>query len=137
MQNDYDKNHIENKPLTKLQSKYGESIYIKRLGFIENMDLNNIWQLASVYCQPALYEGFGLPVLEAMDAHVAVVASRTQAIVEVADDAAVFFDPYSVEDLKSKLKNVFDSNETRKEYIKKGAKRVKHFTWEKTAEKTI
>ena len=134
---DYDNTHIENAPLKELQSKFSESKYIKTLGFVENDELNAIWQLASVYCQPSLYEGFGLPVLEAMDARVPVVASKTNAIVEVASDAALFFDPYDVLDMINKLKTVINNSKVRSELIKKGNKRVKEFSWKNTARETI
>lgn len=62
-------------------------------GFVPEEDLVSFYNLATLYCQPSFYEGFGLPVLEAMACGTPVVASRTQSLVEIAEDFALFFDP--------------------------------------------
>lgn len=134
---DYDKNHIENKPLKILQEKYGNNKYIHRLGFVSNEDLNAVWNLATVYCQPSLYEGFGLPVIEAMQAEVPVIASKTQAIVEVAGEAAEYFETSNVNNLVNKINNIIDSKKTREELIERSKQHVKKYNWQKTASETL
>lgn len=134
---DYDKTHIENAPLKEIQEKYGEDRQILRLGFVEDEDLGVIWQLASVYCMPSLYEGFGLSIVEAMDAGVPVVCSRTQALVEVAGEGASYFDPYSVEDIAAKLKEIITNKHLRKSLILKGKRKAKEYSWKKTARETM
>src|SRR3989344_751160 len=134
---DYDKNHIENAPLREIQEKYGKDKEVMRLGFVPDEDLNAIWQLATVYCMPSLYEGFGLSVVEAMDAGVPLVCSRTQALVEVAGDAAEYFDPYSVDDIARKLAKVISDKQLQKELVLKGKSMAKDYSWQKTAKQTL
>lgn len=134
---DYDKYHIENKPLKELQEKYGGNTSILRLGYVEDRDLNAIWQLATVYCLPSLYEGFGLSVVEAMDAGVPVVCSRTQALVEVAGDAALYFDPKSIDDMAHQIKNLLEDKKLQDSLVSEGSRQVKQFSWEKTATETL
>ncbi len=134
---DFDKNHIENAPLKEIQEKYGNDKQIMRLGFVDDEDLNAIWQLATVYCMPSLYEGFGLSVVEAMDAGVPVVCSRTQALVEVAGNAAVYFDPCSVDDIAKKLKTVIADKLQQLDMIKKGKLMAENYSWKKTARHTL
>lgn len=133
----FDKGHIENKPLLTLQNMYGNDKDILRLGFVEDSELNAIWQMTTLYCMASLYEGFGLSVVEAMDAGVPVVCSRTQALVEVAGDAAVYFDPFDVDDIADKLLETFNSKSIQRELVAKGNIRVKKYSWEKTAKETI
>lgn len=104
-----------------------------RLGFVPDADLVGIYNLASVYVQPSLYEGFGLPVLEALSSGVPVVASKTQALVEVAGDAAIYMDPKSTEDIAYKIKMVLKDEKLRSMLTKKGVLRSKEFNWKKTS----
>lgn len=134
---DHDRNHIENAPLVELQEKYGSDKQVLRLGFVEDTDLNAIWQLASVYCMPSLYEGFGLSVVEAMAAGVPVVAARTQALVEVAGTAAAYFDPLSVADIADKLGATLRDKDLRERLVEKGIRQSKNYSWEKTASETL
>lgn len=134
---DYDHDHIENQPLAALQEIYGEDPDIIRLGFLSNEELNEVWNLATIYCQPSFYEGFGLPVLEAMQAGVPVIASRTQALVEIADKAAMYFNPYDEDELAEKIKLLFNSKKTRNDLVKAGKKQVKQYSWDKMAKEII
>lgn len=106
---------------------------VLRLGYVEDADLAIIFNLASVYVQPSLYEGFGIPVLEAMATGTAVVASKTQALVEIAGNSAIYADPKSMQDIAQKIKKVLKDNVLRKSLIKKGLLTAKEFSWEKTS----
>lgn len=106
---------------------------VLRIGFVPDQDLAAIYSLAAVYIQPSYYEGFGLPVLEAMSTGVPVVASKTQALVEIAKDAALYANPYSVSDFASKIKSVVNNETLRRELIKKGFAVSKYYSWEKSA----
>lgn len=96
-----------------------------RLGFVDN--LVDIYNLASVYCQPSLSEGFGLPILEAQACGTPVACSKGGSLPEVAGEAAVYFDPYNISDMAAALTAAMKQ------------KRVvaNNFSWEKTADQTL
>lgn len=102
--------------------------HVKRLGFVSDEDLVAIYNLASVYCQPSFAEGFGLPVLEALACGTAVACSRTHSLPEIAGKAAVYFDPYNIEDMAEAIKSAHDG---------KGEKQAKKFSWAQTATQTL
>lgn len=106
-------------------------------GFIPDDELVEIYNLATVYCQPSFYEGFGLPVLEAMACGTPVAASRTQALVEIAENAALFFNPHDPKDTASVLESVVVKSNLQKRLSEKGQLDVQNFSWEKTARETI
>lgn len=105
-----------------------------RPGFVPDDELVVIYNLASVYCQPSFYEGFGLPVLEAMASGTAVVCSKTQALVEIAGDAALFADPKNPKEMAKQINKVLSDPTALK---LRGTKRAKEFSWVNTANKTI
>jgi len=96
-------------------------------------------QLSLFYCGaealivPSLYEGFGLPPLEAMACGTPVVVSKTSSLPEVVGDAGIFFDPYDVEDMSSGLRRFLTDSVLRKKSILRGLDQAALFSWEKTA----
>lgn len=134
---DFDRAHIENEPLLHLIEEYGDDPDVVRLGFVSEEDLVKIYNLATVYCQPSLYEGFGLPVLEAMACGTPVAAAKTQALVEIAEGAALFVDPKDTEDISHELKKVLTNKKLQEELSAKGLKHVQNFSWEKHADETL
>lgn len=132
-----DLEHPENQSFSKFLNKYSKDKQIIRLGFIPDKDLVVIYNLASVCCQPSFYEGFGLPVLEAMASGTPVVAGRTQALVEIAQDSALYVDPKDSKDIAKGLEKVLNSNKFTDLLSKRGLNRVKKFSWEKAAKETI
>jgi glycosyltransferase involved in cell wall biosynthesis len=107
-------------------------------GFITNKELLAFYSLATFYCQPSLYEGFGLPVLEAMHAGCLVVSSHASSLPEVYSPGTITFDPNSLESLQNALKKALDLSKKDKISLIKEAKDVaKQFTWKKTTQKTI
>ena len=91
---------------------------------------------ASAFVYPSLYEGFGIPLLEAMSFSCPVICSNISSIPEVAGDAAEYFDPYSVENIMDAIENVVYSDHKRNHLIPLGLKRIEEFSWEKCAIKT-
>ena len=90
---------------------------------------------AELFVLPSLYEGFGIPVLEAMSMKVPVVCSDIPPLREVAADAAIYFDPESPEDMAEKMHQAMDESK-KKELVESGSKRVQQFSWESTGEQT-
>lgn len=87
-----------------------------------------------VYC--SLYEGFGIPILDAFSAGLPVITSNVSSMPEVAGDAAMFVDPYNLADIKEKLDLVMNDKKLQEKLVKNGFERVKQFSWEKAAKQT-
>lgn len=109
---------------------------IIELGHVEPDDLVYIMNAAEVFVFPSLYEGFGLPVLEAMACGIPVVASRGNSLEEVGGDAAVYVDPENIGEIAEGIYRVIHDASLRSELVNKGLERVKLFSWEKCAEET-
>jgi glycosyltransferase involved in cell wall biosynthesis len=104
------------------------------LGYVPKEDLACLYAGAEVFVYPSLYEGFGLPILEAMSSGCPVVTSNVSSMPEVAGEAAVLVNPKSVKEIAGGIKRAMKE---RTELIKKGFARVKEFSWEKTARETL
>lgn len=105
-------------------------------GYIAAEDLPAIFSAASVFVYPSLYEGFGLPILEAMACGTPVITSNVSSMPEVAGDAALLFDPGSPTDLLVAIRKVLAEVEVRNSLAERGIARARFFTWEQTARKT-
>ncbi len=108
--------------------------FIKLLGYVSEADKPYIMKLARVFAWPSLYEGFGLPVLEAMAVGTPVLTSNVSSLPELAGDAAILVDPYSVNDISRGLALLLTDSNLREQYSAKGQARSQEFTWEKCAE---
>jgi len=117
--------------------KFGVSDRVKFLHSVTDEELPIFYKNAMCFVLPSLYEGFGLPVLEAMQYGCPVLTSNVSSLPEAGGDAAIYFDPQSVEDMAEKINRVVSSQKTREEMVKKGLEQIKKFSWEKSAEKTI
>ncbi len=106
-------------------------------GFVEKEDLAGVFHVADVFCFLSLYEGFGLPVLEAMSAGLPVVCSDNSSITEVAKGAAALVNPQEEVEVIFALNDILTNPERGKELVLRGRERVKRYTWKKTGEKTI
>jgi len=109
---------------------------VKLTGYVSDDDLVALYSGAALFCYPSLYEGFGLPVLEAMACGAPVVASETTSIPEVAGDAALLVDPHQVADLARALRAVLDDEGLAASLRQRGLARAAAMTWERTAEQT-
>jgi alpha-1,3-rhamnosyl/mannosyltransferase len=92
---------------------------------------------ASAFVFPSKFEGFGLPVLEAMASGVPVICSNIPALKEVAQDAALYFDPDNIEDIAEKIEKIFADKEERTSLVNRGLIRAKDFSWTKVAKETL
>lgn len=99
--------------------------------------LSNLYNFAEFFVYPSKYEGFGIPPLEAMHYGTPVIVSNVSSIPEVVGDAGLYFDPNSVEDLAEKMKMLLKNKSLRNDFIDRGKKRVKLFSWDKCANETI
>lgn len=131
-----DRKNPWNKDLLQIQNKIDNKKYIA-LGFVEEIDLVKIYNLASVLVQPSIYEGFGLPILEAMACGCPVITARCGSLPEVAGDAAWYVLPDSTEQIKQGVRDVINNKTLRNNLIERGLQNVKNFSWKKTATRTL
>lgn len=99
-------------------------------------ELSLLYNAAKVLLYPSLYEGFGLPILEAMSCGTPVITSNLSSMPEVGGDAAIYVDPLDTDDIRNNLKNVMEDRKLRDELIKKGFEQAKKFSWKKCANET-
>jgi len=116
--------------------KFGISDRTVFTGYINDADRVVLLANALVYVQPSITEGFGLPVLEAMEKGIPVVSSRGGALQEIVRGAGLLFDPYNTADIELKIKQVLRSEKLRKLLRARGKRRVLDFSWEKAAYET-
>ncbi|MDF2505631.1 glycosyltransferase family 1 protein [Clostridium sp.] len=129
------KDDVENLMKIKLHSKVEENIIFT--GFIPNEDLPIFYNSCEVFVYPSLYEGFGLPPLEAMNCGAPVITSNTTSIPEVVADSAILIDPINTDMLADELYKVLTNEVIRKNLSNKGLKRSLEFSWLKTAKNTL
>jgi len=110
---------------------------VKFLEFVQDEDLPTIYKNAICFVLPSLYEGFGLPVLEAMRNGCPVIASNVSSLPEAGGNAAIYVNPESTSDIAEKMEKVIKDKKLREGMIKKGSEQIKKFSWEKAAKKTL
>jgi len=110
---------------------------IRFLGFVSDDELLMLYNACDFFIFPSFYEGFGLPVVEAMACGTPVACSNVSACPEVADAAALFFDPCSGAEIKRAMADLIFDNELRTRIGRLGLSRASHFSWRKTAESTL
>jgi glycosyltransferase involved in cell wall biosynthesis len=110
---------------------------IRFVGNVSDQQLESLYRRCAVFCYPSLYEGFGLPVLEALKAGAPVVTSNVSSLPEVAGDAARYVDPRSVEQIREALAELLGSEEARQLLSERGRAQAKRFSWERTAEEIL
>jgi glycosyltransferase involved in cell wall biosynthesis len=110
--------------------------FVRFLGYLKDDTLTVLYRLASVFVFPSLYEGFGLPPLEAMASGTPVVTSNVSSLPEVTGDAAVLVDPYDIDSIGDGMRRILDDPRLAEELRAKGLKRAREFSWERSVEKT-
>ena len=106
-------------------------------GYVDDAALSTFYHQAAFYIFPSLYEGFGLPILEAFANNLPVAAARATSLPEIAGDAAVYFDPLNCTEMAAQIKQLAVESDLRRSLAEKGRQRLKVFTWEKTAQEII
>jgi glycosyltransferase involved in cell wall biosynthesis len=107
--------------------------FVRVLGYVEDSELRWLYRNCRGFCYPSWYEGFGLPVLEAMSMSSAVITSNSSSLPEVAGDAALYVDPSDVQGIAAALTELDSSSQLRQDLRAKGAQRASLFTWKKAA----
>jgi len=107
--------------------------YIKELGYIPEEDLPGLYSLANLFVYPSIYEGFGLPVLEAIACGTPTIACNTTSIPEILNREDILYNPGNSNVLAQRIKEVLENDSYRKELSIWGIARSKEFTWNKTA----
>ena len=121
----------------KTPKKFGIENRVKFLDKVSDSELVELYKKAECFVLPSLYEGFGLPVLEAMKYGCPVITSNVSSLPEAGGDAALYVDPQSARDIKDKIEQLLGDKKLREDMIKKGYEQVKKFSWEKTARETL
>lgn len=114
-----------------------ESNNVKYLGYITDEDLKGLYKNAGCFVFPSVYEGFGLPPLEAMSVGCPVLVSEVGPMPEVGGDASLYFDPYNPEELANKIQMVMKNEDLRAELKRKGQKQSSKFSWDLAAKQLI
>ncbi len=122
--------------LRRLVEELGIRHDVRFFGFVPDATLAALYRLASVFAFPSLYEGFGLPPLEAMACGTPVVTSNASSLPEVVGDAALLVDPYDVDQIADGLARVLESDRLRDELTARGRRRAREFSWERAARAT-
>jgi glycosyltransferase involved in cell wall biosynthesis len=110
---------------------------VRLLGYVPEGDLPALYAAAEVFAFPSFWEGFGLPVLEAMACNTPVVTSNTSSLPEVAGGAAVLVDPDSPESIESGLLEVLLDDGRREELRRRGLRRAEEMSWQRSAQETV
>lgn len=115
----------------------GLSARIQNLGFLHDDHLAKLYQRSVALIYPSLYEGFGLPAVEAMACGAPVIASNRASLPEVINNAGLLFDPECADELPVLMRHLLESPSARDALIKRGFARAQDFSWEKTADQTV
>lgn len=137
--NDYPHKNLERLKLAfeKIKKDGLDCELILVTNFVSEQKLENLYGNASLFVFPSLYEGFGLPPLEAMKRGVPIVSSNATCLPEILGDAALYFNPLDIDDIAEKIKKVLADNNLREQLIQKGFAQVKKYSWKKMAEETL
>jgi ubiquinone/menaquinone biosynthesis C-methylase UbiE len=126
-----------NDDLSQVAAELGIAERVKFLGYVQEADLRVLYSAAKLFVYPSIYEGFGLPPLEAMACGAPVITSKTSALPEVVGDAALLIDPYNSEELCQAMQRVLCDDDLRMRMRRQSLARAKLFSWEQTAEQTL
>ena len=136
MDENFDKKNPWTRDLRRVYDLSKGDKKIIKLGFVPDEDLVALYNKAIVFAMPSFYEGFGLPILEAMSCGCPVITSRTGSIPEIGENAAFYVNPHDTEDIANGIKKIFFDKNIQEDLSSKGLEQAKKFSWEKTAKET-
>lgn len=136
-QSDFDRSNPWNKDLVEVAKLTEWDKRIFKLGFVPQEDLVGIYNLATLLAMPSFYEGFGLPVLEAMACGCPVVTSKVSSLPEVAGEAALYVDPNDIDNVANGIGEIYFNSKVREKFRQKGLLQAKKFFWEKVIQETL
>ncbi len=110
---------------------------VEFVGFVPDDKLNEFYNSLDVFVFPSFYEGFGLPIIEAMACGTPVITSNVSSMKELAKNVGILIDPKNPSEIAEQIKKLYQNTSLRKELAKKGIKKAKEFTWEKTAKELL
>lgn len=131
------KGHNYDSDIDKTIGRYSLGGDVIMPGFIDEEDKPAIFKLSTVFCNPSFYEGFGIPILEAMSLGIPVLASDIAPHQEVAEDSILYFNPHNPDELKEKMLSLLIKDDFCKELTQKEILQAKNFSWQNTAQKTL
>ncbi|NMB90815.1 MAG: glycosyltransferase family 4 protein, partial [Chloroflexi bacterium] len=131
------RNYRQSIPVVAAIQDLGLEEWVQFTGFVEEEDLPALYNGADLFVFPSLYEGFGLPPLEAMACGVPVVTSNVSSLPEVVGDAALLVDPYQEEQIYTAMRRVLEDPQLAEDLRHKGLQRAARFTWQRMAEETL
>ncbi len=105
--------------------------------YIPDADVSELYKNALCFVMPSLYEGFGIPILEAMAHNCPVISSHTSSLPEIGGDACLYFDAKDEKDLLQDIERLYEDKDLAKKLIQKGKERIKEFSWERSAKETL
>lgn len=124
-------------PIERALAEGGIAQQVRRLGYVPDGDLPVLYRNALAFVFPSLYEGFGLPILEAMACGAPVITSNVSSMPEVAGDATLLVDPHSVNELAAAMRHLAEDVELRRNLSARGREQARLFRWEHTARLTL
>jgi glycosyltransferase involved in cell wall biosynthesis len=127
--------HPWNKDLIWLQLQKSKNLILT--GFVSDEELPLFYNLATIYCQPSFAEGFGLPLVQAMQSGCPIACSDKTCLPEIVEDAALLFNPYDQKDIENILKSFWENKKLLLKYSELGLERSKIFKWKLTALQTL
>jgi glycosyltransferase involved in cell wall biosynthesis len=110
---------------------------VRVMGYLEDGELQWLYQNCFAFIYPSLFEGFGMPVLEAMSCGAPIITSKTTSIPEIVDSAGILINPYEVDQLCGAMENLIWKRVNRLELKEKALKQAKKFSWQQAADKTL
>jgi glycosyltransferase involved in cell wall biosynthesis len=110
---------------------------VEFIDFVRGDDLPSLYSLATIFVLPSFYEGFGLPVLEAMACGVPAITSLSSSLPEITGDAAILVNPYNIHEVTKAIEELLTNSELRSDLINKGLIQAKNFSSERTAKDII